>query len=321
MPADREKLAARVAALLPLGLGIFALSSADAASPPEPCPTRADIAEVASGIFVRAGRAGIVFEDDAVANVGFVVGERCVAVVDTGGSVAEGRALDCEIRAVTDRPVCFVINTHVHPDHMLGNAAFRRDGVEFIGHAKLPRAMALRGDTYLQRAAKSEGRELDASHIVMPDRTVTDTVALDLGGRTLTVRAHRSAHTDHDVSVVDDRTNAAFVGDLTFLEHVPVIDGSINGWIAELDALKLEELAVVVPGHGPPSAGWPAAAEPTAQYLSELRERVRAWISRGGDLASAQVKIEHSRSNEWPLFGFYHQRNVGAAYAELEWED
>lgn len=321
MPADRHQTSLRATAILPLYCSLFALNCAAATPEYEPCSPSAEIVPVASGIFVRPGRAGVVFEADEIANIGFVVGDRCVAVVDTGGSVAEGRALDCAIREVTDRPVCFVINTHVHPDHSLGNLAFRRAGVEFVGHAKLPRAMALRGDTYLERAAAHEGRELDASSIVLPDLTVTDTVELDIGGRILTVHAHRSAHTDHDISIVDHATKTAFVGDLIFLEHVPVIDGSINGWIDELDSMERKMLTLVVPGHGPPRAQWPAAAEPTARYLSELRDSVRTWISSGGDLASAQVKIGDSRADEWLLFDRYHQRNIGAAFAELEWED
>lgn len=307
--------------LLQLSCAFFAQSCAATTPKHESCSPATEVLQVAPNIYVRPGHPAVVFEGTEIANLGFVVGDRCVAVIDTGGSVAEGRALDCAIRGVTSQPVCYVLNTHVHPDHMLGNAAFVRPGVEFFGHAKLPRALALRGDIYLERASAYEGRELDAANIVFPERTVTESVELDIGGRVLTVRAHKSAHTDHDLSVLDSKTNTAFVGDLVFLEHLPVIDGSINGWIDELEQLSAVPLNYVVPGHGPASARWPAGTAPTLEYLTGLREKVRAWIAKGGDLASAQANIDAPQKDQWPLVERYHERNVGAAFAELEWED
>ena len=322
MPSHEPKYGARQSFALQLTCAVFMLScAAVCAESKESCATQATVVQVAPGVYVRPGQAAVVFEGDEIANIGFVVGDRCVAVVDTGGSTSEGRSLDCAIRAVTARPVCYVINTHVHPDHLLGNAAFQRPGVEFIGHAKLPRALALRGDTYLQRASAYENAPSQESTIVFPERTVTGEVKLDIGGRILTLRAHRSAHTDHDVSVVDERTKTAFVGDLVFLQHLPVIDGSIIGWISELGVISDESWDNVVPGHGPPSESWPSAAQPTRKYLVELRDEVRAFIAKNGDLASAQDEIGQYRSTEWLLIDRYQRRNVGAAYAELEWEN
>lgn len=285
------------------------------------CKPAAAVAEVAAGIYVRQGQSAVVFAGKNIANVGFIVGDRCVAVIDTGGSAAEGRALDCAIQRITKRPVCYVFNTHVHPDHMLGNVAFFRPGVEFVGHSKLPRAMALRGDVYLARASAYEGRSLEADNIVFPERTVTDAVQFDIGGRVLTARAHSSAHTDHDLTVIDELTDTTFTGDLVFLEHLPVIDGSINGWIGELERLTELSVTRVVPGHGPSSATWPAAAGPALDYLTQLRSDVRTWIAKGGDLAAAQDSITLRETANWLLVDEYHQRNIGAAYAELEWED
>jgi len=309
-------------AILLLCCSAYALScSGGAPRTQRHCAEPTGVVQVASGIYVRHGRAAVVFEGDEIANIGFIVGERCVAVIDSGGSVAEGAALDCAIRQKTDRPVCYVINTHVHPDHLLGNEAFQGPGVEFIGHAKLPRALALRGDLYLERASAYEKRELNDSVIVFPHRTVADFVELDIGGRILIVRAHPSAHTDNDLSVVDRNTGTAFLGDLVFLEHLPVIDGSINGWISELEAIAGESFDRVVPGHGPVNVPWPSVVTPTARYLTDLRRDVRKRIAAGEGLVSAQDGIRPPRAGDWVLLDRYHRRNVGAAYAELEWED
>lgn len=306
-------LCATMSCSISIGYAMIATGRADS-SP-------AGIEEIADGVYVRPGRTAVLFEADNIANLGFVIGSRCVAVIDTGGSLAEGRTLDQVIGKLTDVPVCYVINTHVHPDHVLGNKAFQRDHVQFIGHGKLPRAMALRGDTYLQRAAEHSGEPADDSQIVLPERTVSGRVQLDLGQRILVLRAHATAHTDNDLSILDVQTGTLFAGDLVFLEHLPVLDGSINGWLDELDQLMGEKFERVVSGHGPVQASWPQAGEPLVSYLIELRESTRDWIARGGELGKAQDGIEVARPEQWQLIEQYHKRNVAAAFAELEWED
>ena len=115
--------------------------------------SRLAVIEIAPGIFVHNGvhEEAVPANDDAIANIGFIVGNEAVAVIDPGGSAREGRELRAAIRTLTDRPIRYVILTHVHPDHIFGAAAFRDDHPDFVGHAKLPGALAQRGEYYSRR--------------------------------------------------------------------------------------------------------------------------------------------------------------------------
>ncbi|RYU62971.1 quinoprotein relay system zinc metallohydrolase 2 [Methylolobus aquaticus] len=290
-----------------------------------PCLGRAtiDLQPIATGVFVHQGVHQLPDHHNRgeIANIGFIEGRRCVAVIDSGGSPEQGRALRDGIRALTRTPICYVINTHVHPDHIYGNRAFREPGVRFVGHYKLGAAMAARAAFYSEKADRDLGVALTAEDFVLPDIEVNGELELDLGERHLKLVAQATAHTDNDLTVYDETTQTLWLADLLFMEHLPVIDGSLNGWLKVLDRVRKIPARRVVPGHGPVAAFWPADAAPEIRYLSELRTELRAAIKQGRTIEQAVASVGRSERSRWALFDEFHPRNVATAYAELEWEE
>jgi quinoprotein relay system zinc metallohydrolase 2 len=308
------------AALITLIVGLLT-GWATIPTPAQEATTPLSVDQVGPGIYVHPGDIALMSaaNEGAIANVGFIVGDNGVAVIDTGGSTREGRRLLAAIRQITDKPILYVINTHGHPDHIFGNAAFQAPA-EFVGSQNLQRDMAERGAYYLKSFRPTMGSLLDEVKIVPPTMTVADELQLDLGYRTLTLKAWRASHSDSDLTVFDANSAVLFAGDLVFLRHIPVLDGSIRGWLKTVDELAKIPAKIVIPGHGPASAPWPAALDPERSYLKRLQSDCSDLIKRGVPIAAASGLAGASERSHWELFDDYNARNATAAYSELEWE-
>jgi quinoprotein relay system zinc metallohydrolase 2 len=287
------------------------------------------VEQVAPGVYVHIGQHKD-FEDGYdgdIANIGFVIGSDAVAVIDTGGSYAVGMALKEALRRITRLPIRYVINTHVHPDHVFGNAAFTDADPatagappRFIGHAMLPLAMAARGDAYLRKLEKQLGEAAGKSRLIPPGETVRHRLTLDLGHRKLELTAWPGAHTNNDLSLFDAASGTLWTGDLLFVERTPSIDGDLMGWLAAIDELGKVKAAATIPGHGPVIHDKNAALDRQRAYLATLLQDVRTSIRQGKDMSDTMATAAASERARWQLFDVVNRRNVNFIYPALEWE-
>lgn len=277
--------------------------------------------EVAPGLFVRRG----VDQDasaenlDAIANIGFIVGHDAVLVTDTGGSLADGQWLRTQIKAKTDKPIRYVVISHVHPDHTFGAGAFLDDKPVFIGHAKLPAALSMRAEFYKKGLSAIIGAD-KVGPIVQPTKLIKADETIDLGGRRISFHAHGPAHTDCDLSMVDHASGLLLPADLLFVGRIPSLDGNLLGWLKELDVLNAIGAQQAIPGHGPEKVEFADATAALKSYLETLRDGVRKEIKSGGSIEDAVLRVAQDQKDKWALFADYNGRNVTEAYKELEWE-
>ncbi|APU13661.1 MULTISPECIES: MBL fold metallo-hydrolase [Actinoalloteichus] len=220
--------------------------------PPEPAPA-AWWSEIADGVLVRRHR-------ELDLSTGLVIGTRSCLVIDTGGDHRQGAALAAAVRERTSLPWA-VVYTHAHFDHCFGTEAFLPCPV--WAHERLP--AVLRATASAQRDQwsthyRDEGRPdladaLSASRAVPPDRTVTDHVEVDLGGRTVVLEHLGRGHTDHDLIVTVPDVDVVFTGDLIEQGAPPAFEDSFpRDWAALAAGLAERGSAVTrfVPGHGRP---------------------------------------------------------------------
>eukprot|EP01133_Synstelium_polycarpum_P024583 gene24583-29479_t len=98
------------------------------------------------------------------------------------------------------------------------------------------------------------------------------------------------------------------------------MDGSLLGWIAQLDILNGIKAKSAVPGHGPIPSPWPQALEAERRYFDVLASDMRKAIADGVPMSDAVKSAAQRERANWKLFDEYNQRNATAAFAELEWE-
>jgi glyoxylase-like metal-dependent hydrolase (beta-lactamase superfamily II) len=185
-------------------------------------------------------------------NIGLVIGPEGCLVIDSRSSAVQAGEIQADVRAITPVPICAVINTHGHSDHVFGNQAFRP--LDIWGHAGCVPFLAATGEEQRREAAQQEpamAAELDAVVIEPPNRLVERTSEVVLGGRPIELRVPGRGHTDHDLAIVVPDADVVFAGDLIvrgdaqFFGHAYPLD-----WPASLSTLDALDWSVLVTGHG-----------------------------------------------------------------------
>jgi len=184
--------------------------------------------------------------------IGVIGGDAGLVVIDTRATHRLADELRADLRALGDRPLAAVVNTHGHWDHVFGNARFLPTPI--WGHVRCATMIVEQGEamrTRIQRQYPSE--PFGEVVLTPPTELFTESATLDLGDRQVELRYLGRGHTDNDIVVIVPDAPDLFAGDLHENAPAPGFGDSYPiAWVATGHALLALVEGVVVPGHGDP---------------------------------------------------------------------
>lgn len=249
-----------------------------------------------------------------ILNTGFIVTTEGVLVIDTGPSRLYGEQLRKAISGISSRQILRVYNTHLHPDHFLGNQAFAN--VPIAALAGTIAGMRQQADGFTDNMYRLVGRWMAGTEALLPTEVVKPGTAT-IGGHRLSFIGLQG-HTQADLAVFDHTTGVLFAGDLVFNHRAPTTPhADIQQWIASLKKLEALRFRIVVPGHGAVAY----SAEPltqTAHYLDWLDNMLKKQADRGKDMVEVLISQLPSEFAALAVMPAEYQRSVSHLYPKLE---
>ena len=256
-----------------------------------------------------------------ISNSGFIVGTTGVIVIDPGPNYAHAELMLSAIRKVTSKPVMLVIDTHPHPENVLGNNAFARRGVTILAHSQTLQAMRMHCEKCYENMLKVLGeKNMAGTEIALPNMTVDESSDMTVAGRELSLLYYGWGHTEGDLAVLDRKSGVLFSGGLISLDNMPVLQqAKIKNWINALKQLQQQPIKKLVPGNGPVSK--PERLQQTLDYLQSLLDLVERQYNAGMSVLDLLKRAELPAYKKWALYSEQHPLNVQHVYSELETED
>lgn len=260
---------------------------------------------------VPAGAPGDAF----LANVGVIIGDDGVLVVDTLTSAKEAKLLLANIRKVTDKPILYAVNTHYHLDHTMGNCIFAAQGAKIISHKNCRESLLQTGAKTMAHP-ENFGLPKDffaGTTITAPTITFDKEMQIDLGNMLIKLTySGYASHSAGSVFVTVPEQSIVFTGDVLFTDFHPFLgEGDLNGWNTTLDQIEALHAKYIIPGHGPLSKAKDLAdMQEYLKIFDEKAKKLSAKIQDPQKLAEEMIKVLPKRTNGDFIIGF----NLQARY-------
>jgi len=238
-------------------------------------------------------------------------------VIDSGPTYSYALQAYAKMKEIKNLPISYVINTHVHDDHWLGNAYYAEIGVKIIGSHAFKNELKVE-KTRMQQRITPEAYAKTTQ--VFPSIFVENEMVLDIDGTKVNlISVNKKAHTHSDLLVYIPNEKMVFVGDLVFNDRLPSIrDGSLTGWLETLDEVRLMDVDYIIGGHG--KIVERTSVDMTYNYIKTMKEKVTAFIEEGEEIADVVNMLTMDEYKNVNFYDSMHRQNVEIAYRMLEWE-
>lgn len=253
-------------------------------------------------------------------NLSFIITSAGVVVVNAGASYLLAKALDAEIRRITNQPVRYVILENGQGHAALGSNYWQEQDVPVIAHVDAAQEIEKGSFALLSRMQDYNGDRAEGTEVVLPDITFEQQYVIELGGERIEVLYLGPGHSPGDIQVWLPKQRLVISGDMAFHQRLlPIFDNTdTKGWLDTYERFLALEPQVVIPGHGVPT-DVDEVTRYTKDYLTFLRAEVQKLLDEGGTLADA-YDIDQSAYSHLDTFEELAARNAGMVFEAMEFE-
>lgn len=274
--------------------------------------------KVSNDVYCFFGKLEIINKQNAgdMVNTCFVQTKEGFVVIDSGPTFSYASQAYEEMQKIAQLPIKYVINTHDHDDHWLGNSFYKSKGALLIGPRTYEQNVFVGMETRMQRVLDQE--LYGETKIVPLDTIVENNLTLEVSGKIFNIKKmHERAHTESDLLIHIENEGVVFAGDLVFNDRLASIrDGSLIGSLKVLDEIDALNPNVIVGGHG--YATDSNATKSLRAYLTQMKKEVQNALDNDISIEDVTKKVLMSKYKEMKLYDVLHSRNVFVSYQELE---
>lgn len=249
-----------------------------------------------------------------ISNSAFIITKSSVILIDTGSSQMYGEQVKKAIKKITNKPIKYIINTHHHPDHFLGNSAFK--DADIYATKETAQEISTNGKLYIKNMYTHLGNIEKGTSLKVPNKILTKKT-LKLDGYPLEI-LYLYGHTKSDLVIYDKNTNILYSSDLVFNHRaLATPHANITQWISSLKKLKKIDYEIAVPGHGIAFRD-KRPIEQNIKYLQTLQKNLNYGLKNGLDTFEILELEVPKEMKDFSMFEEEYERSIVNLYNKLD---